>query len=576
MSVISRYETVSDVSNLNFAQKENMGAYCKRYYLIIIIIGFSISLLPAQTTLSPFIQKKLDSIATQDVPAKAPGIATAIIQNGKVLYEKYAGIADFTDSSWIGVNTRFNIASNGKQFTALAILSLIEEKKLYLTDDIRKYFPSLYPNIKTPITIEHILTHTSGIRDVYDLWSLQGLTWWKQSFNNQDVRKLLQKQQDLNFQPGTKYLYSNTNYILLALLIEKATGQTFRSFTESLFRTLGMHQTAFEDDHTKIKGPIARAYFNFNTWTTYSWIWDVCGDGNLFSTLKDQIRWEQIIQGTINTGIKRSIILKSQQLINPSLSKQYGYGLEFGEYRDTKYTFHEGATGAWKATTIRFPEQSLSMITLTNTGKSIPSQQTRQMADIILSKVEKNTSFISQPTKTGNYISEMEIVGTYLTPNNFSFQFEWDKNQLLLKRSGRNDIILEREAANIFHQKNDPAFKQEFEINEKGEMQVTAYYTTHAPYTLTRPTANWDGFNVMQWNGAYLNQETDIVLNLKWIANKTYELKIGETNTYKATLVTPSMLLAGPYILRMENDGSTTIYLDGERIRNVKFMLTKQ
>ena len=140
---------------------------------MMVWICFATCLLSAQTNLSPLVQKKLDSIATQDVPAKAPGIATAIIQNGKVLYEKYAGFADFSDSSWIGPATRFNIASNGKQFTALAVLELMEEKKLQLTDDIRKYFPSLYSKLKTPITIEHILTHTSGIRDVYDLWSLQ-------------------------------------------------------------------------------------------------------------------------------------------------------------------------------------------------------------------------------------------------------------------------------------------------------------------------------------------------------------------------------------------------------------------
>lgn len=553
-----------------------MRFYFKRCCFTIIWVCLVTCLLSAQTSLSPFIQKKLDSIATQDVPAKAPGIATAIIQNGKVLYEKYAGIADFADSSWIGPNSRFNIASNGKQFTALAVLQLMEEKKLRLSDDIRKYFPSLYCKLKKPITIEHILTHTSGIRDVYDLWSLQGLTWWKQNFNNQNVWQLLEKQEDLNFEPGTKYLYSNTNYILLALLIEKITGQTFKTVTDRLFNKLGLHQTAFEDDHTNIKGPIARAYFNFNTWTTYTWIWDVCGDGNIFSTLKDQIRWEQIIQGNIQTTIKRSMIVKSQRLINPSITKQYGYGLEFGQYQGMNYIFHEGATGAWKATTIRFPEQSISMITLTNTGKSIPSQQTRQMADIILSKAEQQQSFISQPTKPGNYVSEMEIVGTYLTQNNFSFQFEWDKNQLVLKRSGRNDVILEREAANIFHQKNDPAFKQEFQLNENGEMNVTAYYTTHAPYTLTRPVADWDRFDTAQWNGDYLNQETDVVLKLKVVTNKNYELKIGNSTTYKAVLVTPSMMLAGSYVLKMDNGNNTTIYLDGERIRKVKFSRTKQ
>lgn len=571
MSVISRYETVSTASKCIFVEKKNM-RFHQTIFILGILLGFLFpSFLSAQSKLSPLLQKKLDSIATQDVPPKAPGIATAIIQKGKVVYEKYAGIADFKDSSMIAVNTRFNIASNGKQFTALAVLTLIEEKKIYLTDDIRKYFPSLYPTIKKSITIENLLTHTSGIRDVYDLWSLQGITWWKQNFSNQDAWQLIQKQQELNFEPGSKYLYSNTNYILLALLIEKVTRQPFSVYTDMLFQKLGMHQTAFEDQHSQIKGPIARAYFNFNTWTTYSWIWDVCGDGNLFTTLKDQIRWEQTIQGSVETEIKRSIIIKSQQLINPSLTKQYGYGLEFGEYRDVKYTFHEGATGAWKATIIRFPEQSLSMITLTNTGKSIPSQQTRQMADIFLSFPKTSHSFITQPTTTGSFVREEDITGIYLTQNNFSFQFEWLNNQLILKRSGRNDIVLERESANVFHQKNDPAFKQEFQMNKKGEMQVTAYYTTHAPYTLTRPTALWDGFDIHTWYGSFINKETGIIIQLNPKGEKSIELKIGESSSWKAILATPQKLLAGNYTLQMIAGDNTTIFLVGDRICNIRF-----
>lgn len=547
-----------------------MSYYLKRSCFAIFLIVISTISISAQIILSQPILRKLDSIATQDVPAKAPGIATAIIQNGEVMYEKYAGIADFSDSSLINSETRFNIASNGKQFTALAILNLIDQKKLHLTDDIRKYFPSLFSNIKDAITIEHILTHTSGIRDVYDLWSLQGLTWWKQSFNNQDVWQLLEKQKGLNFEPGSKYVYSNSNYILLALLIEKITSQSFKTFTDALFKRLGMHHTSFEDNHTQIKGHIARAYFNFNTWTTYQWVWNVCGDGNIFSTLKDQIRWEQIIQGSIETDIKRSLIIQSQELINPLLTKQYGYGLEFGEYQGMKYCFHEGATGAWKATTIRFPAKSLSMITLTNTGKSIPSQQTRQMANVILSKVEKSQTFISQPFTKGSYVSELEIAGIYLTENNFYFQFEWNNNQLVLKRSGRNDIILEREADNIFHQKNDPAFKQEFRLNDKKEMEVTAYYTTHAPYTLTRPIVKWDGFDPQLWRGTFINNETGSIIKLEPSTNKTISLNMGESS-WKALFVTPQKVLAGNYTLYRIAGDTTTIFLDGERIRKIKF-----
>lgn len=522
----------------------------------------------AQSGLSPLLTRQLDSIAVQDVPAKAPGIATAVISNGQLLYEKYAGYADFADSSLIGTNTRFNIASNGKQFTALAILELIDAGKIHLKDDIRKYFPSLFTGIAAPITLEHLLTHTSGIRDVYDLWSLQGLTWWKQSFSNQDVLALLQQQKALNFTPGTQYLYSNSNYILLASLVEKISGRSFTEAMRILFRKLGMHHTAFEDDYTAIKGPIARAYFNFSTWTTYQWIWNVCGDGNLFTTLRDQVQWELVIQGKINTPVKKKIIEASQQLIDPTLTRQYGYGLEFGQYKQLPYTFHEGATGAWKATVLRFPAQKLSLITLTNTGKSIPSMQTRQMADVLLSMGGNTVSFLTKPAAPGKYISEPDITGIYLTDNNFSFQFSIEKGNLLLKRSGRNDIVLEREADNIFHQKNDPAFKQEFTLTDKGEMKVTAYYTTHAPYSLTRPAVNWNDFQDSIWTGVFVNDETGVELSIEKTGEKNYRLLMSD-NRYNGMLATPVKLLAGNYTLQLSD--KHTVLLDGERIKKIIF-----
>ncbi len=248
---------------------------------------------------------RLDSIAIQDVAPKAPGIATAIVQNGELIYQKLAGYADLTDSTFISAHTRFNIASNGKQFTALAILTLAEEGKLSPTDDIRKFFPQLYPAKAEKITVQQLLNHTSGIRDCYDLWSLQGYTWWKKSFANADVLRLIEQQRELNFKPGTRYLYSNTNFILLALIVEKVSGKSFVRYTNDLFQKLGMPNTSFEDNFSKIRGPIARSYFNFGSWTTYDWIWNVCGDGNLFSTLQDQIQWEKIIQGKGRTSVKK-------------------------------------------------------------------------------------------------------------------------------------------------------------------------------------------------------------------------------------------------------------------------------
>jgi CubicO group peptidase (beta-lactamase class C family) len=513
--------------------------------------------------------KRLDSIATQDVPENAPGIATAIIQNGEVIYEKYAGFADLSDSILIKNTTRFNIASNGKQFTALAILTLIGNNDLRLSDDIRNWFPNLFPNIKESITVQSLLNHTSGIRDCYDLWSLQGYTWWEKSFINNDVLSLIEKQSDLNFKPGTQYLYSNTNYILLALLVEKISKKSFVEYTNEMFRHLNMPNTSFENDYTKIRGQIAKAYFNFGTWSTYDWVWNVVGDGNIFSTLEDQIQWEKLVQGKGMTTLNRELISQSQQIIENSNFKNYGYGLEFGTYKGLEYKFHEGATGAWKATVIRFPERNISMITLTNTGKSIPSSQTRQMVDVVFDLKPSETYLITKPKTIGKYISEDEILGTYLTENDFAFTFEKKDNKVFLKRVGRNDVELEREADNIFHQKYDPDFKQEFTINSKGELQVTAYYVNHAPYSLTKVGNLKDNFNFKVLNGDYLNLETNATISLKHLDSANYEVTFREDYITQGLLVSDNKILVDFYSLEFR-DGD--IYLNGDRIKQVKFV----
>lgn len=541
--------------------------------MLLLICCYSVS--PAQTentyTLNQI--KRLDSIATQDVPKGAPGIATGIVNNGKIVYERVAGYANLVDSTLITRNTRFNIASNGKQFTALAILVLIDEKKISLTDDIRKYLPTIYPRQNSKITVENLLNHTSGIRDVYDLWSLKGLTWWEHSFTNKDALELIEKQQELNFDPGSKYSYSNTNYILLTAIIEKVTGISFVAYTNDLFKKLNMPNTSFEDNYKKIRGPLAKAYFNFNKWTTYNWIWNACGDGNIFSTLADQLQWEQILQGSTDNNIKRQILERSQQLTDNSTIKNYGYGLEFGTYKGLDYKFHEGATGAWKATVTRFPNKETSIITLTNTGKSTPNTQTRQMADVIFNLNADATYVITKPDKVGSFVSDEDMIGIYLTEDNFTFQFEKREGNLYLKRIGRNDVQLEREADNILHQTYDPDFKQEFNRNEKGEMTVTAYYTSHSPYTLTKSNSDWTGYNYQALNGKFINSETNVTIKIKFVGDKSYDIKAGSQRSTKGLLISPTKLLVDNYVLDIDNASAPKMFLlSADRIERVKFL----
>ncbi|UFH57775.1 serine hydrolase [Spirosoma sp. KNUC1025] len=547
-----------------------------RFLIVLLLLSLFTSLIPslfgqAASSLQPAQIRCLDSIASQDVPAHSPGIATGIVRNGRIVYSYYVGYANLTDSVLINQTTRFNLASNAKQFTALAILLLADQKRLSLEDDIRTYIPGLYSGINHKISLKHLLNHSSGIRDVYDLWSLQGVTWWKTTLTNQDALTLLQKQQELNFSPGTSYSYSNSNYILLATLVEQVTGEPFVQYTQKLFAKLGMHHTSFVDNHKAILEPIAKPYFNFDRWVNYDWLCDIHGDGNLFTTLADQLVWETIIQLGHHDSLPPGLIQRSQKLVEHSPVTSYGYGLEFGRYQGLSYRFHEGATGAWKATLIRFPTDSLSVITLTNSGKTLPATQTRQMADLLLRTKLTETTTLRQPKQVGVYKAIPDVLGIYLNANDFSFQFIQRDTSLYLIRFGRNDVQLVRESANCFHQLNDPSFKLEFTTDQTGHLQVTAYHPTHAPYTLGRRDHDWQGFDLGRINGTYRNEETNQSLLINHLSNQQFSVKLGGQEV-AGVLVSPTKLLCDGFQVALPSRGKpTTVYLDLNRLKNVRF-----
>lgn len=517
---------------------------------------------------------KLDQIVTRDVPEHAPGIAAGVVMNGEISYVKYAGYANLADSALIDMQSRFNIASNGKQFTALGILSLIEAGQLSLEDDLRLFFPELYPKVVEPIKIEYLLNHTSGIRDVYDLWSLQGITWWKNTFSNQDALDLLSRQAELNFAPGSDQMYSNSNYILLAEIIAKVSGQSFVSFMDDIFAALNMPNTSFSDNYKTIQGPIAQPYFNFNTWKDYNWVWNVYGDGNIFSTLQDQLEWEKILQTKVSSRFSKELLAKCQSSVQNSTTETYGYGLEFGNYKGTFYKYHEGVTGAWKAYLMRFPEQKISIVTMTNSGKVTPTSTTFQMADLLLEKGPETKSLKEAPDTIGAFLSIDEIVGHYEI-NNTIMEFVKRGDDLYLLRSGRNDMKLNRALDNVFQQWNDPPFKQEFIKNEDGSMQVTFYYTNTPPFTLTRIDADFSNFDFNSVNGSYINQETGVAFSLGHKADKKYLLQYGERKL-EAVLLSPEELFVGGvnYRLRIvkELGGNYDLLLSKGRIRGVRFV----
>mgnify|MGYP001158121566 FL=1 len=309
---------------------------------------------------------KIDSIIYSKVEKNHPGLGVGVIIDGKIIYEKYRGLSNLQHQIPFNEKTRSNIASTAKQFTALMILDLSIKKQLKLDDDIRKYLPSLYPNTKDRINIRHLINHTSGIHEYVELLDQQGLVWWKHfGLDNDKIIKLLEGQRDLKFNPGTKYNYSNSNYNILAKIIEIVSKEKFTNYSKTFFFNLGMKETSFVNRYMEVIPNRANPYsdWGIGEWWETPTVTKTNGEGFLYTTLRDQLIYEKMLQTSDN-----KLLTQSQLSIPKSKFKEYGFGLKLSARLGKKAIHHDGVTFGFHSQTLRFPNDRLTIFILSNNG----------------------------------------------------------------------------------------------------------------------------------------------------------------------------------------------------------------
>lgn len=302
-----------------------------------------------------------------------------------MLYSRDYGLADVEHSVAITPTTVFHVASVSKQFTAFAIYLLANDGKLSIDDDIRKYLPELHDFRKT-ITIRHLLNHTSGLRDQ---WTLLAMAGWRltDKITEHDVLNLVWRQRELNFPPGEEQLYSNTGYTLLALIVERVSGQSLREFTqERIFEPLGMQHTHFQDHYGDLVQNRAYSYERQpdGSYRYVALSYSTVGPSSLFTTVEDLARWDE----NFYTGrVGGKALLEQMQLpakLNSGGQTDYASGLVIGEYRGLKTVEHGGADAGFRAELLRFPDAHFSVITLCNAGDADASDLAYRVTDIFL------------------------------------------------------------------------------------------------------------------------------------------------------------------------------------------------
>ena len=222
-----------------------------------------------------------------------PGCALGVSRNGRAVYEHGYGMANLETGTPITPSSIFHVASVSKQFTAAAIMLLARDGKLSLDDDVRKYIPEL-PDYGVRITIRHLLTHTSGLRDQWNLLALARGRFEEDRITEADVMDIVPRQKALNFTPGAEYLYSNTGYTLAAVIVKRVSGKSLREFAdERIFRPLGMTSTHFHDDYTMLVPGRTSAYASRGSgWRVSIPNYDTYGATSLFTTVGDLLKWE--------------------------------------------------------------------------------------------------------------------------------------------------------------------------------------------------------------------------------------------------------------------------------------------
>src|SRR5687768_3532967 len=359
-----------------------------------LLILFLLPVAAAAQSLPDSTIAKIDSVF-KSYSDSTPGCAVAVIKNGAVVFQKGYGMANLEYAAPIVPATIFHIASESKQYVAFCMLLLEKEGKLSIDDDIRKHLDYL-PELGQKITIRHLIHHTSGLRDQWQLLANAG--WQLDDVITQEhIINLVSKQKALNINPGEEHMYCNTGYTLMAEIVKKASGLTLREYAEkNIFQPLGMKDTHFHDNYTEIVPGRAYSYnrlpngkYNHSV-LSYSTV----GATSLFTTVQDELKWLNNFEtGTVGG---KELVEKMYQVgvLNDGRKLTYAFALNMGKYKGWQQVGHGGADAGFRSYACRFPEKGLGVVVFSNYAPADVARLTNQVADVFLpgSKEEPKTS----------------------------------------------------------------------------------------------------------------------------------------------------------------------------------------
>ena len=356
-----------------------------------LLAGFLVvapSVLIAQTS---DIGPKVDRIFTR-YDANTPGCTVGLGKDGKTLYTHGYGSANLEYHIPLTDSSVMESGSVAKQFTAAAMVLLQQDGRLSLDDDIRKYLPEV-PDFGNTITIRHLLTHTSGLRDQWGLLGIEGRGPGSQVHSAATTLDLVVHQKMLNFPPGSEYLYSNTGYALAGLIIQRVSGKSLQAFMqERLFAPLGMTHTQLRDDFTRVVPNRATAYAPSDSGYKQDMPFtNMIGNGGVLSTMSDLLKWNENLDHPTVGGPTFSHTLETRMRLTSGRTTPYALGLENVEYNGVREVSHSGSTAGYRTFLARYPDQHVSVAVWCSNASANPTALAHQVADLVLTNTTRTT-----------------------------------------------------------------------------------------------------------------------------------------------------------------------------------------
>jgi CubicO group peptidase (beta-lactamase class C family) len=399
----------------------------------------------SRTARSP--EQQVDALFAKWNRPGRPGAMVAVIRDGKVLLSKGYGFADLERSVRITPATVFTVGSNSKQFTAFAIHLLAQDGKLSLDDDIRKYVPEV-PDFGKTITIRHLLHHTSGLRDYFELMMLTG---WRGDdvITQEDALTLVERQRALNFAPGQEHLYSNSGYMLLGLIVDRVSGKPLAEFArERIFEPLGMKHTQFLHGYGTLVPARALPYVPSATGGyRYMAVGDSAdGAGGLVTTAGDLALWDRNFYDGRVGGQALVARMQATGVLNDGTPINYASGLLVGDHRGRQLVEHGGTINGFQAQLTRFPDQHFSVVVLANTADLDMHQTVRRIADIYLDPQLAPPS--AKPEAPRKVFKEVAVdptrldalVGFYALSPQAGIEFTKENGRLMARATGLSKV----------------------------------------------------------------------------------------------------------------------------------------